>query len=282
MPPDADFPLYIEHRPSAPLSSAVEMLWYARGYDSPQGFQRVFPNGALQVIINLASDYTVDCRSLPTALTPGSLIIGVHSESLLIDTADLAEIMGFQFWPGGFARFAKTPAGGFLNDQVALDCLWGAAASHLRDQLREAPNPVAKLRLLEYALLDRAAGGSADLHPAVACALRRFHPLPDVTRIAGVARETGLSRRRFTHLFREQVGITPKLYCRIRRFRQTVQQLNTSQELDWSALALACGYFDQSHFSNDFHAFTGINPTTYLARRTRWSGHVAIETGSTA
>ncbi|MEO6806778.1 MAG: hypothetical protein ABI286_01740 [Edaphobacter sp.] len=27
-----------------------------------------------------------------------------------------------------------------------------------------------------------------------------------------------------------------------------------------SRLALTCGYYDQSHFANDFHAFSGLNP----------------------
>src|ERR1039457_6640826 len=44
----------------------------------------------------------------------------------------------------------------------------------------------------------------------------------------------------------------------------------------WAELALRCGYYDQSHFANDFRAFPGINPTTYSAHRGRWQNHVPI------
>jgi AraC-like DNA-binding protein len=39
---------------------------------------------------------------------------------------------------------------------------------------------------------------------------------------------------------------------------------------------LTCGYFDQSHFIHDFRAFSGINPTTYVANKTQFQNHVAL------
>ena len=46
--------------------------------------------------------------------------------------------------------------------------------------------------------------------------------------------------------------------------------------MPWAELALRCGYYDQSHFANDFRAFSGINPTTYSAHRGPWQNHVPI------
>jgi AraC-like DNA-binding protein len=31
----------------------------------------------------------------------------------------------------------------------------------------------------------------------------------------------------------------------------------------WSELALACGYYDQSHFINEFRAFSGVTPEAF-------------------
>jgi len=36
----------------------------------------------------------------------------------------------------------------------------------------------------------------------------------------------------------------------------------------WANLALRCGYYDQSHFINDFRSFSGLSPLEFL-RRTR-------------
>ena len=33
--------------------------------------------------------------------------------------------------------------------------------------------------------------------------------------------------------------------------------------MDWTRIAVDCGYFDQAHFIHDFRAFAGITPTGY-------------------
>jgi hypothetical protein len=48
---------------------------------------------------------------------------------------------------------------------------------------------------------------------------------------------------------------TPKVYCRIRRFQRAVRRMSKGGNVPWSDIALACGYFDQAHFANDFRVF---------------------------
>jgi AraC-like DNA-binding protein len=55
-----------------------------------------------------------------------------------------------------------------------------------------------------------------------------------------------------------------------------VRQLYSGAEVPWAELALDCGYYDQSHFANEFRAFSGIDATTYSSSRTRWANHIAL------
>jgi AraC-like DNA-binding protein len=69
----------------------------------------------------------------------------------------------------------------------------------------------------------------------------------------------------------------PKLFCRVRRFQQVLRFIEKEQPFDWVEVALACGYYDQAHFINDFQAFSGLNPTAYLAHpKERNANHVPI------
>jgi len=76
-------------------------------------------------------------------------------------------------------------------------------------------------------------------------------------------------------VIRDEVGLTPKLFARITRFRRIIDSLQGSRQIHWSGLALECGYFDQAHFIHDFRAFAGISPAAYLQHRMS-SNHVRI------
>jgi AraC-like DNA-binding protein len=103
---------------------------------------------------------------------------------------------------------------------------------------------------------------------------------PHVTTVAGVTDQIGLSPKRFIQVFRDQTGFTPKVFCRIRRFQQALDHMEGCTEgrgsVEWADVALDCGYFDQAHFIHDFRAFSGINPTSYLAHRTPHRNHVPL------
>ena len=77
-------------------------------------------------------------------------------------------------------------------------------------------------------------------------------------------------------LFTEEVGLTPKLFCRVRRFQEVLRLVAGPARVEWANVALACGYYDQAHFIHDFRAFCGLSPTAYLARRTEHLNHVPL------
>ena len=115
------------------------------------------------------------------------------------------------------------------------------------------------------------------LHPSVQYALRQFLRMPRIKTVMNVAREAGLSRRRFSQLFDEQVGMTPKRYCRLIRFRAVVQQIAAGGSVDWADVALAGGYYDQAHLAHEFREFSGMSPSGYLAAERPFANHVRVE-----
>jgi len=86
-------------------------------------------------------------------------------------------------------------------------------------------------------------------------------------RVRDVARRVGLSQRRFIQVFAAAVGLTPKLYGRVRRFQRARASVRDTPAPDWARVAAECGYFDQSHLIRDFRAFAGLTPEEYLRRR---------------
>jgi len=100
--------------------------------------------------------------------------------------------------------------------------------------------------------------------------------VPHTHTIADVTERIGLSSRRFIEVFRDEVGLTPKLFCRVRRFQQVLHLIRSGQQVDWASVALTCGYFDQAHCIHDFQVFAGLAPTAYLAHQGEYRNHVPL------
>ena len=267
--------IFIERIPRAPLNEHVRLLWYTQAPHVPHQRERVLPTGCVQVILSLARDFLLECtENKPERPLAPALVVGARSMYEVIHSSDMAELMGVVFYPGGFGPFACGSVDVFSNQSVSLEDVWGTSARSLRDDLREVPAIEAKLSVLEDFLLQRFAARFFR-NRLVEFALSRFGRLAGVSAVNDVAKETGWSVRHFSQCFREQVGLSPKVWCRVQRFQRAVRELHAGADIRWAELAIECGYYDQSHFANEFRSFSGIDATTYSVRRTQWANHIA-------
>jgi len=78
------------------------------------------------------------------------------------------------------------------------------------------------------------------------------------------AYQANMSMRNFERRFSENIGISPKLYCRIIRFNHALELKLKNPKQNWSSIAQECGYFDQMHFIKDFKQFADGSPNTFL------------------
>jgi AraC-like DNA-binding protein len=270
--------IFQHHTPRWPLGEFVDVMWLYESPPAAHAKERVLPSASAQLIISLWQEQVLNYDRhtyQETGSIRGALITGARSEYVIIDTVCIRSVIGVSFKPGGAYAFLPAPGQELHNSTVSLEDLWGADGRDLRNRLLEAPTPPAKFRILEQTLVahlsERRTG-----HSAVRFALTEFDQIPHNRTIADVTSQIGLSATRFIHLFHEQVGLTPKLYCRIQRFQQALRQICAGDRVEWTDVALDCGYHDQAHFIHDFRNFSGINPTTYATSKREHQNHVPL------
>jgi AraC-like DNA-binding protein len=115
-----------------------------------------------------------------------------------------------------------------------------------------------------------------ELHPAVAYAVQQFQRAAEGSKVSEVCGRIGLSSRRLIELFRREVGLTPKVFSRVRRFQHVLETVRLGKRVDWPRVALDCGYYDQAHFIHEFQAFSGLTPSEYVAAATPNINHVRL------
>lgn len=267
------------YRPTHPLSQFIEFFWFHKDFVSSHRMERILPDATFELVINLdpvprklfdrrdRSRYREFRRAWWS---------GTHSEFIVIDVLPCASMMGVHFRPGGAAPFLGMPASELTDQVIESDTLWGTRANDLREHLLEQPTPEAKFHALEEFLLRVARG--LERSAAVRHALRRFMAVPHESSMRAVAAELGISHKHFIAQFRDEVGLTPKRFCRIRRFQHVLRQIEEHKAIEWADVASACGYYDQAHFIHDFQGFSGLNPSAYLTQRGEYLNFVPIRT----
>jgi AraC-like DNA-binding protein len=267
--------LYAHRIPAPPLDRFISSIWFCQSEPRPFALERVLPLGAAQLIVNLKEDRTRMYHPESGAVTVGcgTVLSGVSTRYGVIDTAEQECAAGVCFRPGGTAAFFPMPAYLMRDAGIPLEFVWDRGrVARLREQVLAAPTPAAKLDALERALVE--AWRSSAFDAAVEFALDAIADRPQAANIADVADKIGLSTRRLVERFKTAVGLAPKRYCRILRFQRALAWAERGRQVDWTRIAMDCGYFDQAHFIHDFRSFAGITPTGYDAGRTQFRNHV--------
>ncbi|MEP6262770.1 MAG: helix-turn-helix domain-containing protein [Gillisia sp.] len=76
--------------------------------------------------------------------------------------------------------------------------------------------------------------------------------------------DSEVTARHYRRIFKKVIGVSPKYYCKIIQLATVFELLNNSEEEKIHHLALDCGYYDQSHFINDFQKLIGKTPENFL------------------
>ncbi|CCH32147.1 DUF6597 domain-containing transcriptional factor [Actinosynnema sp. NPDC047251] len=263
--------------PGGLVGEFVALLWLHESAGPGRGVELRLPTGAVELVVNLAAecfwmpDGSGTCRRLP-----GALVAGPYRHAYLLDGTRPSHVVGVVFRPGRARALVDVPLSELSNRHVALEDLWGASAARVRERLLAAPDATRTLRVLETVLGERLAGANLAPHPAVDAATRWLSRFPGHPGVGDLGDRLGLTSRRVQQVFRTEIGLSPKGYQRLQRFRSVLAAIDEVGRLGWSAFAVRRGYYDQAHLVREFRAHSGLSPTAYLRGRGGGINHVPL------
>ena len=195
-----------------------------------------------------------------------SYIIGGRSHSVNTYAAAPLSLAGVKLDSRFLRAIIRTPLSEFRESTLSLADLGDAQLLALEDAIGNARcvETVAGLfdNFFLAALRDyQRAKNSVDSLVARILADRGTTP------ILGWARGAGLDSRSMERSFCADIGMTPKQFARVVRFKSHYQALILRPKKRRSLSADLEGFYDQSHFNREFRHFTGVAPSTKLAGR---------------
>jgi AraC-like DNA-binding protein len=83
-------------------------------------------------------------------------------------------------------------------------------------------------------------------------------------RVSALEEETHYTARYLNKVFRQQLGLPPKVFANIIRFQTMLRKINSDHGFASADLAAEFGYFDQSHLIKEFKEFAALTPREYI------------------
>ncbi|MCW5624396.1 MAG: helix-turn-helix transcriptional regulator [Burkholderiales bacterium] len=235
-------PSFLTAVPSAPLREYISHYWLS--LDNTESVHAVWPDGAIDLVVDI------------DGASAKGWMYGTSTARMDVPLARGNHYLGIRFKPGKARHFIDAGAEALTDHRERSDGLFRPSLDAvLSDGVMNA-SAFARLDQLLGSYVTRQGPGRSRIDDAIAL-IQATH---GATTVDEAAAAFGRSRRQFERTFQQTVGVGPKLFASITRFRRAIGLLQrpTASLVD---IANDVGYVDQSHMTHAFNRFAGKPPS---------------------
>ncbi len=273
---------------------------YVLGYFASEGclprplHERHLPLREVVIVLNFADPHRIIDPSDPKRTTEhrNAWVVALQHRHQIREAFGARDFMVIRFTPIGAQMLLGAPMDLLTDRVLALEDVDSRFSRLLTRQAEAAHDWAVRFDIVETIIAERLA--SAPPPPAgLLHSWRILQESPNHVDLARLPVEFGCSRRHLIAQFHKYFGMPPKMIARISRFHLAVAAVHrlgrrpspyaegrpyldcqadksvrtaTETMMRWADLALDCGYYDQSHFINEFRYFSGLSPLEFLQR----------------
>lgn len=248
--------------PKEHLTSLVKYYWSLDGQFSPTEMyiHRTLANHCPEMIFHYGSEFkeiTADDKIEKTFRT------GIHGQTDKVrrfTAKDECGIFGVMLQPYAIPILFKISATEIKNELVDLTTLLGQEGKDITDQIMLAKDNAQRVVLINQFLGKLT---NEIKHKKIIHLVQNICSEKGSVNIKKLSMQSFLSQRQFERRFKDLVGFSPKTFSRLVRFKSIVDNYSPNIKT-LTEITYDFGYYDQSHFIQDFRQFSGYNPKTYF------------------
>lgn len=193
--------------------------------------------------------------------SPRAFVAGVDDQFTLTEFASEQRGLEIKLTPIGARLLFGVPMHELTGSVVEFEALMPEARGFVA-RLAECPHWDARFDLVEQLLRSKLRAPPTRTE-VVRWAFDRMRARGGRVDIATLSRELGYSHKHMVSLFRDQIGLSPKLAARLLRFDRLVRELRVGPR-PWVELACELGFSDQAHLVREVRRFAGLTPSALL------------------
>lgn len=216
------------------LDGLVAAIWTIAGDSAASDWieQDATPDGCIEIIRRTQG------RSIWGEEQPPLFATGLNLVPVRFRMSGDAHFIGIRLWPWAWAMLSDLPCPAFAGNWVALDDCSAAGAL-----------PGDPEQIVPYLIEAFASAMPQPLGPHILAA----------TSVADIVRTSGCGHRTVQRWFERVVGLPPRSYLRLIRFRKAMADV-TAPATTLADQAARHGFADQAHMARDFRLLARTAP----------------------
>lgn len=242
---------YQVFQPALPLRSLIDMYWLISGRLNQMEKVTLLPDGGINLVVNLGDE--IQSTGFDRKIHHENIfLVGPMMKTDVQIVQNEVFLLGVRFYPGAFSYF-------YRHDSIDQ-------SANLFHEFPRHDFPDLKKTILHFStyldqfFLDRL---SPPKYSMLNCLSDIYQHIGSIN-IETLAKKHHTTQRQLERQFKQQIGLSPKKFVDLERFRKAFEILNTRSNQSLEAIAWSCGYYDHAHMTNDFKRFTGQPPTAFI------------------
>jgi AraC-like DNA-binding protein len=251
------------------LQPYLDSVWYCAGEGAETEMSPVhfcLPTGMSELIIHLTPHrHSVKWRGKWTQF-PEAFLVGVQTEPAQWMMPGGTVMMGITIKPEMFWHLFNRSISELADDCTDVKNFLGTEINDFIKDLSTEPEAESALQKTVQYFRNRVSKVKKDRErnylPEAVQYIRLATGTQSVDEVCG---KVFVGKRQLQRAFQEFIGISPKTYGRIVRFKSAYDFVRQFPQASWLDVTYNFGYADQSHFIRDFKEFAGENPTAFMS-----------------
>ncbi|MCH6234958.1 helix-turn-helix domain-containing protein [Cognataquiflexum rubidum] len=254
--------IYKKYPPALDLMPYLDCLFiWERDSSEPLVVQSP-PSGFNALVFNYSDPYWAYQNETQKEKVPIAFVSGQFTANYHLEVNGKIGIIGVVLKASSLYNFFGLNMVSLVNKRLDLLDALGENTNGIFDSVKNASTAEERIKLIQDFLLSHLEAARSR-QSIIDDTISFIDQNNGMVTIEEVLVKFKISRRYLEKRFLEKVGISPKLYSRIKRFGNLSNKVAHTNEIDWQDLVFESGFHDQSHLAKDYKAFNQMNPSDY-------------------